>query len=92
MYMYCYVQTIWVIYVFKCANGVYNCIHSYADIRICTVYLQEELAVQSCVIYHHILMYMGDIPGRRTRLGMELTDVIFDGPLKHVSVPVLHIS
>jgi len=44
---------------------------------------KEELAVQACVIYHHILMYMGDIPGRRTRLGMELTDVIFDGPLKH---------
>ena len=46
---------------------------------------KEELTVQACVIYHHILMYMGDIPGRRTRLGMELTDVIFDGPLKHVS-------
>jgi hypothetical protein len=30
-------------------------------------------------------MYMGDIPGRRSRLGMELTDIIFDGPLKHVS-------
>ncbi|XP_023332749.1 myosin-VIIa [Eurytemora carolleeae] len=44
---------------------------------------KEELTVQACVIYHHILMYMGDIPGRRTRLGMELTDVIFDGPLKH---------
>ncbi len=41
--------------------------------------------MQACVIYHHILMYMGDIPGRRSRLGMELTDVIFDGPLKHVS-------
>ena len=46
---------------------------------------QDELTVQACVIYHHILMYMGDIPGRRTRLGIELTDVIFDGPLKQVN-------
>lgn len=44
---------------------------------------KEELTVQACIMYHHILMYMGDIPGRRSRLGMELTDVIFDGPLKH---------
>jgi hypothetical protein len=29
-------------------------------------------------------MYMGDAPSRRSRLGMELTDVIFEGPLKHV--------
>jgi hypothetical protein len=40
--------------------------------------------LQACVIFHHLLMYMGDAPSRRSRLGMELTDVIFDGPLKHV--------
>ena len=53
---------------------------------------QEELTVQACVIYHHILMYMGDVPGRRTRLGMELTDVIVDGPLKHVSINILYFK
>ena len=53
---------------------------------------QEELTLQACVIYHHILMYMGDIPGRRSRLGMELTDVIFDGPLKHVSKQLFIIN
>ena len=29
-----------------------------------------------------LLRYMGDIPGRHSRLGIELTDNIFDGPLK----------
>ena len=28
---------------------------------------------------------MGDLPSRRTRTGNELTDQIFEGPLKHVS-------
>ena len=31
-----------------------------------------------------IFRYMGDIPGRHSRLGIELTDNIFDGPLKQV--------
>jgi len=43
---------------------------------------KEELAHQACVTYHTILRYMGDIPGRHSRLGIELTDNIFDGPLK----------
>ena len=34
--------------------------------------------------YHAILKYMGDLPSRRTRTGNELTDQIFEGPLKHV--------
>lgn len=32
-----------------------------------------------------LLKYMGDLPSRRTRTGNELTDQIYDGPLKHVS-------
>ena len=27
---------------------------------------------------------MGDLPGRQSRVAMELTDLIFDGPLKQV--------
>ena len=29
---------------------------------------------------------MGDLPSRRTRTGNELTDQIFEGPLKHTNV------
>jgi len=43
---------------------------------------KEELAHQACVIFQTILRYMGDMPGRQSRLGLELTDVIFSGPLK----------
>lgn len=28
---------------------------------------------------------MGDLPGRQSRIALELTDLIFDGPLKQVS-------
>ena len=45
---------------------------------------KEELAHQACVIFQTILRYMGDIPGRQSRLGLELTDLIFAGPLKQV--------
>ena len=61
---------------------------------------KEELAHQACVIYQvnirnkqtrstrflfqGILRYMGDLPGRQSRVAMELTDLIFDGPLKQV--------
>jgi hypothetical protein len=37
------------------------------------------------MIFHAQLKYMGDLPSRRTRTGNELTDQIFEGPLKHVS-------
>ena len=37
------------------------------------------------MVFHAILKYMGDLPSRRTRTGNELTDQIFEGPLKHVS-------
>jgi myosin-7 len=43
---------------------------------------KEELAHQACVIFQAIQLYMGDMPGRHTRLGLELTDLIFSGPLK----------
>ena len=36
------------------------------------------------MVFHAILKYMGDLPSRRTRTGNELTDQIFEGPLKHV--------
>ena len=34
-----------------------------------------------------ILKYMGDLPSRRSRASNELTDQIFEAPLKHVSKP-----
>ena len=46
---------------------------------------KEELAHQACVTFHTILVYMGDIPGRQSRVGLELTDLIFTGPLKQAS-------
>ena len=46
---------------------------------------KEELAHQACVTFHTILVYMGDIPGRQSRVGLELTDLIFSGPLKQAS-------
>ena len=46
---------------------------------------KEELAHQACVTFHTILVYMGDSPGRQSRVGLELTDLIFTGPLKQAS-------
>lgn len=46
---------------------------------------KDELREEACMIFHAILKYMGDLPSRRTRTGNELTDQIFEGPLKHVS-------
>jgi myosin-7 len=45
---------------------------------------KDELREEACVIFHAQLKYMGDLPSRRTRTGNELTDQIFEGPLKHV--------
>ena len=47
---------------------------------------KDELREEACMIFHAILKYMGDLPSRRTRTGNELTDQIFEGPLKHVSL------
>jgi len=44
---------------------------------------KEELAQEACMCFHAMLKYMGDLPSRRTRTGNELTDIIFEGPLKH---------
>lgn len=44
---------------------------------------KDELREESCLIFHAVLKYMGDLPSRRTRTGNELTDQIFEGPLKH---------
>ena len=46
---------------------------------------KDELAGEACLCFHAMLKYMGDLPSRRTRTGNELTDQIFEGPLKHVS-------
>ena len=46
---------------------------------------KDELAQEACMCFHATLKYMGDLPSRRTRTGNELTDQIFEGPLKHVS-------
>ena len=48
---------------------------------------KDELREEACLIFHAQLKYMGDLPSRRTRTGNELTDQIFEGPLKHVSHP-----
>ena len=45
---------------------------------------KEELAQESVYAFNAILKYMGDLPSRRSRQGNDLTDQIFDGPLKHV--------
>ncbi len=46
---------------------------------------KDELREEACHIFHAMLKYMGDVPSKRTRTGNELTDQIFEGPLKHVS-------
>uniref|UniRef100_A0A1B0D0B9 Myosin class i heavy chain n=1 Tax=Phlebotomus papatasi TaxID=29031 RepID=A0A1B0D0B9_PHLPP len=45
--------------------------------------MKEELAEEACFAFSAILKYMGDLPSKRPRVGNEITDHIFDGPLKH---------
>lgn len=45
---------------------------------------KEELSHEAIFAFQAVLKYMGDIPYRRTRSANELTDQIFEGPLKHV--------
>ena len=40
------------------------------------------MAQDSCICFHAKLKYMGDLPSRRTRTSNELTNQIFEGPLK----------
>lgn len=44
---------------------------------------KEELAEEACFAFNAVLKYMGDLPTKRSRIGNEYTDVIFDGPLKN---------
>ncbi|XP_055853290.1 myosin-VIIa [Episyrphus balteatus] len=44
---------------------------------------KEELAEEACFAFAAILKYMGDLPSKRPRMGNEITDHIFDAPLKH---------
>ncbi|XP_055300601.1 myosin-VIIa isoform X1 [Sitodiplosis mosellana] len=44
---------------------------------------KEELAEEACFAFAAILKYMGDLPSKRPRIGNEITDHIFDAPLKH---------
>lgn len=53
---------------------------------------KDELAQEAVYAFNAILKYMGDLPSRRARQGNDLTDQIFDGPLKHVSVCCLLIN
>ena len=45
---------------------------------------KEELSQEACMCYLAVLKYMGDHPSKRSRTGNELTDQIFEPPLKHV--------
>lgn len=44
---------------------------------------KEELANEACFAFSSIMKYMGDLPSKRSRIGSEITDHIFDAPLKH---------
>ena len=44
---------------------------------------KEELAQEAVMIFTAILKYMSDLPSRAIRTSNELTDQIFEGPLKH---------
>lgn len=44
---------------------------------------REQLCQEACVAFTCILKYMGDLPSRRQRAVNELTDQIFEAPLKH---------
>lgn len=45
---------------------------------------KEGVVEDSAYIFTSILKYMGDIPHKRSKIGNELTDSIFDSPLKQV--------
>ncbi|KAG5675745.1 hypothetical protein PVAND_005623 [Polypedilum vanderplanki] len=44
---------------------------------------KEELSEEACFAFTAIMKYMGDLPSKRPRFGNEITDHIFDSPLKH---------
>ncbi|XP_046917979.2 LOW QUALITY PROTEIN: myosin-VIIa [Dermatophagoides farinae] len=44
---------------------------------------KDELVQESSFAFNAILKYMGDLPSRRARSSNDLTDQIFEGPLKY---------
>uniref|UniRef100_A0A0M3IQF6 MyTH4 domain-containing protein n=1 Tax=Ascaris lumbricoides TaxID=6252 RepID=A0A0M3IQF6_ASCLU len=44
---------------------------------------KEEPSQEAVIAYMAIMKYMGDHPSRKLRTGIELTDIIFRGPLKY---------
>lgn len=50
---------------------------------------KEELSHEAIFAFQACLKYMGDIPYRRARSANELTDQIFEGPLKHVKIVLI---
>ena len=47
----------------------------------------------ACDSFTAILRYMGDLPNsKRSRLGNECTDAIFEPPLRHVSLSTAIIN
>ena len=49
---------------------------------------KTELAEEACECFLNILKYMGDHPSTRKRIGNELTDNIFEAPLKNVTITI----
>lgn len=47
---------------------------------------KAELSEEACECFLNILKYMGDHPSTRKRIGNELTDNIFEPPLKNVNI------
>lgn len=52
---------------------------------------KEEFNQEACFAFNAILKYMGDLPSRRTRSGNDLTDQIFEGPLKFVRFKSIYL-
>lgn len=44
---------------------------------------KEELSNEACFAFTSVMKYMGDLPSKRSKMGSEMTDHIFDAALKH---------
>ena len=54
---------------------------------------KEVMGQMACDSFTAILRYMGDLPNsKRSRLGNECTDAIFEPPLRHVSLSTAIIN
>lgn len=47
---------------------------------------KEDMSAFACDMFTAILKYMGDLPSRKSLIGSELTDAIFEPPLHHESL------